>query len=402
MLLLISIISLGSNEYFQLSYKDPVTNQIMTCSDRCLLSNDSSIPYQDFNVLVPMTANGIRINIDTWYGTGGGLGGVEIFRSDVTLQPELPITNNVTSCTAASPAASIASTTGNWSQKFSFGIYQNFLVSTISSANLHTEDVSVTYQPFIAAQGLYNVYMTTPGCVGTSTCDQRTQMQLTLEMTPGNITTYALDQRISSDQRALIYSGAISATTDAFKPKVVMRVAADATATSDTVTIIAGSIGFDRNTTGAVLSGILNYFPSNQTWSALGQQLPVGAVVRTLQANDQQLFIGGQFRMNETFNNVVAYDFTTSAFQPLSEGGLNGVVSTALLVNSRKPSYSSLNKIYSLILILDLVVGGSFNNTPMPQSDNALNHVAIYDIQSNTWSGMKQVSRFNSIYFILI
>jgi hypothetical protein len=329
---------MGSNEYFQLTYKDPVTNEIMTCSDHCLLSNDSSIPYQDFTVLVPMTASGIRINIDTWYGTGGGLGGVEIFRSDVTLQPELPISSNATSCSyvQSNIPSSIATTTGNWSQTFSYGIYQNFLVSTISSANLHTEDVSVMYQPFIAAQGLYNVYMTTPGCVGTSTCNQRTQMQLTIEMTPGNITTYALDQTISSDQIALIYSGAISATTDIFKPTVVMRVATNATATSDTVSIIGGSISFDRNTTGTMLSGILNYFPSNRTWAALGQQLPIGAVVYTLQANDQQLFIGGQFRMNETFSNVVSYDFATSAFQPLSDGGLNSAVLSALLVNSRK------------------------------------------------------------------
>lgn len=329
---------MASSEYFQLSYKHPVTNQVMTCSDHCLLSNDSSIPYQDFSVLVPMTTDGIRININTWYGTSGGLGGVEIFRSDVTLQPELPISNNTTSC-STSPSdtpSSIATTTGDWSQKYAYGTYQNFLVSTIPGANLHTENVSVTYQPYIAAQGLYNVYMITPGCVGTSTCDQRTQMQLTLEMTPGNSTTYVLDQRISSDQRALIYSGSISATTDAFKPSVVMRVAADATATSSTVSIIAGSIQFDRNTTGAILSGVLNYVPSNQTWTSLGQQLPVGAVVRTLQANDQQLFIGGQFNMNNTFSNVVAYNFATAALQPLSEGGLNGAVSSALLVNSRK------------------------------------------------------------------
>jgi hypothetical protein len=115
-----------------------------------------------------------------------------------------------------------------------------------------------------------------------------------------------------------------------------MRVATNATATSDTVSIIGGSISFDRNTTGTMLSGVLNYFPSNRTWAALGQQLPIGAVVYTLQANDQQLFIGGQFRMNETFSNVVSYDFATSAFQPLSDGGLNSAVLSALLVNSRK------------------------------------------------------------------
>lgn len=52
-----------------------------TCSEKCILSNDPTIPYQDFTVTNNMTASGIRINIESWFGTGGGLGGVEIFSS---------------------------------------------------------------------------------------------------------------------------------------------------------------------------------------------------------------------------------------------------------------------------------------------------------------------------------
>jgi hypothetical protein len=55
----------------------------VTCTDKCILSNDTSLPYQDFNVLNPISVNGLRINIDTYYGTGGGLGSVEIFRSGI-------------------------------------------------------------------------------------------------------------------------------------------------------------------------------------------------------------------------------------------------------------------------------------------------------------------------------
>jgi hypothetical protein len=78
-----NIIALGSNQYFELSYNDPVTNQLVTCTDKCILSNNTSLPYQDFNVLNPISVNGLRINIDTYYGTGGGLGSVEIFRSGI-------------------------------------------------------------------------------------------------------------------------------------------------------------------------------------------------------------------------------------------------------------------------------------------------------------------------------
>lgn len=42
--------------------------------------------------------------------------------------------------------------------------------------------------------------------------------------------------------------------------------------------------------------------------------------------------------------------------------------------------------------LLDLIIAGAFNSTVTPQTDNNLNHVAIYDTQSNAWSGMSQVS----------
>lgn len=76
-----SIIALGSNEYFELSYVDPITHETTTCTTDCTLSNDTTVGYQDFTVLNSPSATGIRIQIDSWYGQGGGLGGVEIFQS---------------------------------------------------------------------------------------------------------------------------------------------------------------------------------------------------------------------------------------------------------------------------------------------------------------------------------
>lgn len=44
--------------------------------------------------------------------------------------------------------------------------------------------------------------------------------------------------------------------------------------------------------------------------------------------------------------------------------------------------------------LLDLIMAGAFNNTVTPQTNNNLNHVAIYNTQSNVWSGMNQVCFF--------
>lgn len=95
---------------------------------------------------MPVTTNGIRINIDSWFGSGGGLGNVEIFRSDVSLQPQL---NNEqsTSTSCSNNPSSTASTTGNWSQVYSYQSYRNFLIATFAATELQTSDVSVTYQP---------------------------------------------------------------------------------------------------------------------------------------------------------------------------------------------------------------------------------------------------------------
>ncbi|CEP12576.1 hypothetical protein [Parasitella parasitica] len=367
--------------------QDPATNQIVTCSETCSLSNDPNVSFQDFTVVNAASTSEIRINIDSWYGAGGGLGGVSIFQSDATLQPNAVTNSSSTtssSCSAdaadaavdSAPSSSAVSTTGTWTKKYAWGIYETFLVSVVPVAELHTADVSATYKPYIAAQGAYEVYATTPGCVGTATCDERVLMQLTIELTPGNTTTYALDQNIMSDERRLIYSGPVSASSSAFQPSIVMTVDPAATTASRTnVTIMGTSLEFVKNTTGAKLSSVLNYYPGNNTWTALAQQLPVGSVVHSLQSVDDTLYIGGQFSMINTtaFSNIVAYDFGSSVYVPLTQSGVNGAVHSLLLANES-----------------DLIIAGAFDNTAIPQADRSLNHVAIYNTQLHTWSAMSQ------------
>lgn len=139
------------------------------------------------------------------------------------------------------------------------------------------------------------------------------------------------------------------------------------TPSSSTVSIVADSIEFIRNSTGVTLSSILNYYPSNNTWLPLSQQLPTASTVTTLQSVGNQIYIGGGFRLNDSFTNIVAYDFE-KGYLPMKDIGLNGMVSTSLLVGSQ------------------LILGGLFNDTETPQQ--TLKNVAIYDTQTNTWSGM--------------
>ncbi|KAI9357209.1 cortical protein marker for cell polarity-domain-containing protein [Pilaira anomala] len=366
-----NIISLGSNQYFQLSYTDPTTGQLISCTDKCILSNDPTIAYQDFTVTTPITTTGIRINIDSWFGSSGGLSNVQIFRSDLSLQPQ-PINDNPSTISCSNTPSSTASTTGTWSQVFSYQTYRNFLIATFPATELQSNNVSVTYQPYISGQGMYNVYATTPGCVGTSTCDQRTQVILDISLNPGTTTTYALDQQNAADQRTLIYTGPITASSTAFQPTIQMRVSPTARVpSSGLVSIAADSLEFIRNNTGTVLSSILNYYPLNNTWLPLPQQLPPSSTVHSLQSHFNRIYIGGNFKSNTTYAHLVSFDFDASALIPVQNTGLNGPVSTLLLLNNSQ-----------------LIVGGSFNNTETPLENTQLNHVAIYNLDTNTFSPM--------------
>jgi hypothetical protein len=64
----------------ELLYTDPVTGQNATCSNQCPLSNDPSVKYQDFHFVNVIGMSGFRIDISDWYGSGGGLDGIELFQ----------------------------------------------------------------------------------------------------------------------------------------------------------------------------------------------------------------------------------------------------------------------------------------------------------------------------------
>lgn len=68
------------NGIMNFTYADPATGQNATCDARCPLSSNISAPYTDFRFVNVIGMNGFRIDISDWYGSGGGLDGVELFQ----------------------------------------------------------------------------------------------------------------------------------------------------------------------------------------------------------------------------------------------------------------------------------------------------------------------------------
>lgn len=115
----------------------------------------------------------------------------------------------------------------------------------------------------IPAQGQYDIYATTPGCVGSSNCFQRTQVEYQLQLLPGVVSTIISDQNTFSDRRTLLYSGSISPVFSTFRPSITLKPATNATKPDgDNISIMADTIEFVRNVTAPPLVSILEYTPS--------------------------------------------------------------------------------------------------------------------------------------------
>ncbi|GAA5809418.1 hypothetical protein MFLAVUS_002826 [Mucor flavus] len=345
-----NILALGWNNYFNLSYVDPVTQQTIVCSKHCILSNDT---YQDFTVVDPISATGIRININSWFGSGGGLSFVQIYQSDISVNPHLNTNDSQCNPTASSTQTTV---TGNWKGVYIFGYYQTVLVATVPYAELATSNTAIVYEPNIPTQGQYDVYATTPGCVGSSNCFTRTQVEYQLELSPGfPVTSIISDQNTFDDHRILLYSGYISPVSTNFRPSITLRPAPNAKSPTmgQNVQIMADTIEFVRNVTAAPLV----------------KQLPIGSTVYSIDAsNGDVLYIGGDFTSpnNSAFRNIISYDNQLGQLIPLNNNSaaLNGRVSKLLLSNSI------------------LYVGGEFNSSDtLP-----LNHVAQFDTLKKMWA----------------
>lgn len=133
------------------------------------------------------------------------------------------------------------------------------------------------------------MYATTPGCVGSSNCFTRTQVQYELQLSPGfPPTTIIADQNVYSDRRFLLYSGAISPVSSSFRPSITLRPAPNATQSSGggaTVQIMADTIEFVRNMTAAPLVSILEYNPANATNSTAISWKPLNRKFTTYMSN---------------------------------------------------------------------------------------------------------------------
>ncbi|CAN8098640.1 unnamed protein product [Discula destructiva] len=366
--------ALPLNGIMNFTYIDPSTNQNITCTSECPLSNNSSIVYQDFHFVNVIGMNAFRIDISAWYGGGGGLDGIELFQDDIFAYAINDF--NEPTCASISTASS-ATQTGAWETSPSHDSNAEYLTATLSSP-ITNDSASVVFFPDIRESGYYTVNVYTPGCRQDNSCEARGQVQLTGTMSNtnsnGTIAT-TLFQTNNFDKYDPIYYGYVDATSSSFRPSVTLAPSNGQGLAQQTV--VAQKVGWVIYNTTDGLNGLFEYDPAVSTYTSadfqssvfdsLGMNFTTSSVVAALATSDDVTFVGGNFSTPGS-SNIVSVNSQSSMVQSL-DGGLNGFVTSAVVSNG------------------SLWVGGSFDKT-QSSSVSGLANVAVYDISTSAWKAL--------------
>lgn len=386
----------------------------MTCTSTCPLSTDASILYQDFLFTSPVSLTGVQITLSEWEGTAPGLHMLQLlssgaFASAVSSQ-------NTQSCFAPNP--SDVTMTGDWSSKNANtdipATLQTVLVSTVSVGTPASQAPTFTWMPYVSASGQYVVNLVIPGCEDFQDCDLRTSVQVTVFPGDGSqpfVST--VSQQVQDDVIVPVYSGPIVPSSSSFVTTVTMSLADQPTGegqngeyelvagsvelvlTSANMTSSSGAVGNGSTSVGTQRGfGFFEWPLSTNTivdatgvlpntsetaadiigidlYNALAAaNINSAYISAAVQHPSGIIFLGGSFTFTtgtlSGASNILAYK--QGSLSSLSNDGLNGAVASFALYGD------------------ELYIGGSFSDTQTPSTQGRLMGVAMYNIDTNSWS----------------
>ncbi|KAK8049476.1 Polarized growth protein rax2 [Apiospora phragmitis] len=364
--------ALPINGIMNFTYVDPKTNQNISCTSECPLSDDPSVEFQDFHFVNNVGQDEFRIDVSEWYGKGGGLNGIELLQDDIFAYAINDF--NEPSCANTSFASS-ATTTGDWKVTPSGQSSADYLSVNIPSP-VNSAAASITFFPDIREAGNYTLSLYTPGCIQDNTCGTRGQVNITWSVSPNApVGSKVLFQTNNFDKYDVLDMTILEASSSSFRPSVTITALNNQDLSS--MTMVAQKVNFVlMNSTGG-LNGLFDYDPSKakidtvdfgtSAFDKLGSTFSRGSAVSALATTGDITYIGGNFTSDKV-RNIVAINSKDSSTVPL-ESGTNGQIMSMALVHNQ------------------LFVGGSFNNTS-DGSNPALGNVAVYDTASKKWASL--------------
>lgn len=368
------------NGIMNFTYINPATGANASCTSECPLSSNTSIPYQDFHFVNSVGMDAFQIDISAWYGSGGGLNGIELFQDDILSYAINDF--NEPACASLSTASSTTST-GPWTVSPSFQSIAQYITGQFTAET--ASSASVVFYPDIRESGNYTVKMYTPGCIQDNTCSSRGSVVINGTVASESSRTSAtfgssitLFQSNDYDKYDQVYSGYIQAATDAFRPSITLTPSGQIPGNSAPFTIVAQRVGFIlNNSTSTGLNGLFEFDPSqttintsdfqNNTIDAAGMQLNDDAEINAVVTSGSTVFVGGNFS-STSYENI--FSISDSGVSSLASNGLNGEVITMLLEGTT------------------LYVAGNFSSNSGSSATAGLSNIAAYDIRQDKWSAL--------------
>ncbi|KAH0551457.1 hypothetical protein GP486_007328 [Trichoglossum hirsutum] len=361
--------ALPINGIMNFTYTDPDTNQNATCDARCPLSGKPDVAFQDFHFVNPIGMNAFQIDVSEWYGSGGGLDGIELFQDDIYTFAVNDF--NEPSC-ANIESSSKANVVGPWVVTTPRQSDSEYLTIKVDGTT-NGDNSSVVFLPDIKQSGNYSVTIFTPGCIQDGTCANRGRVNITGNMASATHPSAAMQTEIwqtnNFDKYDPIFYGFVDASSGSFRPSVTITPSAGQ---SGSMAVVAQKVRFELvNSTGG-LNGLFEFDPnvavvdtdfSKSTIDQAGTSLDTGAKVTDVVIAGNTAFVAGNFSSANASNILSIQDGNPTE---LPGGGLNGEV-YALIINGTS-----------------LYVGGNFSDT-RKGGTAGLNNVAAYSIPDKKW-----------------
>lgn len=287
-----------------------------------------------------------------------------------------------------------STTTGFWIPTPSRLSNSKYLTANLAKPPTPADAVSVVFKPDIKQPGNYSIKMYTPGCSQDNTCESRGIVNITVNFasktgsTQSISTSTSIYQTNNYDKYDEIYNGPVDASSNTFRPTVVLNPNSNAT-----VLVVAQRVRFTLTNSTGGLNGLFEYDPgkelvgtdfSNSTVNEAGAELNDGANITKLLVLDNVTYVAGNFSAKTRgFHNVFA--ITKGNTTSLPFGGLNGQISSLL-------EYQKV-----------LYFGGNFTNAAQKDIPG-LNNVAVFNISNQSWQplGAGVHGRVNSIVPLVI
>jgi hypothetical protein len=356
---------------------------------------------------------GVQVTLSQWKGAGPGLHLFQLLSSGAFASAVSG--NNGLSCFA--PVPSNTSFTGTWTELDANtnipATTQSVLVSTVAVGTSPANGPSFTWMPYVSASGQYNINLLVPGCTDFQDCALRTSVKVSVFPGGGQAPTVTeVSQQNQEDAVQQIYRGFVVPSSPDFVMTVTMTLADNPAGSGQNgqYHLVADRVQLtliSANTTGATANGngtagngktafgFLEWpfsFSSAENaatvlpnttetfldvvgfslFNGIGGNAAVfsssGSVVVSVAHHPSGvIFIGGTFNLSTpSASNIVA--FKNGALTALSEGGLNGPVTSLTLFGNT------------------LYVGGSFTDTPSNSKQGLLSNIASYDVTQDQWS----------------